>query len=79
MPEYSLGFMHIREPKEIDVFKSSFIEGIEINTVLIDRFGERKGHGNISDDEVNIYNYDYVVYNKGIIEELITSSKRFLD
>lgn len=77
-PDISLNFVIIREPKEIDVFKSSFFIGTDIHTVLVDRF-DNEWYGNVSDDETSFYKYDYIVYNKGIIEELITSSKKFLD
>jgi hypothetical protein len=77
MPDNSLGFFHIRESKEIDVFKSSL--NTEVQTVIIERFDKEFNYGNLSDDEVDVYKYDYKVYNKGIIEELMTESKKFLD
>lgn len=77
MPNYSLGFFHIRESKEIDVFKSSFTKGINIVTLLVNR--HKNIYGNISDDEVDLYNYDYVIDNNGDEISLLIKTREFLE
>ncbi len=60
-------FVHIREPKEIEKFVNA--TGGEAKTLLV-RGGERmsKSHyGNVSDDEVENYKYDFCFVNdKGL-------------
>ncbi|MGN0268085.1 MAG: hypothetical protein ACI4D7_10450 [Lachnospiraceae bacterium] len=54
-------FVHIREGEEINHFKES-IDG-KIITLLIRRDIGDHQYGNISDDEVELYNYDYIYDN----------------
>lgn len=70
-------FVHIREAEEIVKFVSA-TDGIA-KTLLI-RGGERfkqcfGGYGNVSDDDVENYKYDYYFYNDTDLED---SKKRFL-
>lgn len=65
----NITFVHIREPKMIDLFKStvqnSFFEPI-IKTLLI----KRDNHENELEMGVDDYNYDDVVYNNGSLPDL---------
>lgn len=61
-------FVHIREGREIDKFKS--LVDTRCITLLVER--EREGGakwGNASDDEVRNYEYDCVFNNTGTIED----------
>ncbi len=64
-------FVHIREPEEIGKFVRA--TGGVAKTLLIrggDRFPEENRHyGNVSDDGVENYRYDYYFMNDGTIEE----------
>jgi len=67
--EYDVMFLHIREPQEIEKFVLA-TEG-KAKTLLV-RGGSRmtKSHyGNISDDCVEEYNYDYYFVNDKSLEE----------
>ena len=61
-------FIHIREPEEI----SRVIDNISTKciTLLIKRACCNLTYGNISDDNVNNYNYDYVYENNKSLLEL---------
>ena len=65
--ENEILFVHIREKQQIEHFISSV--GYPVTTLLIRRFEESVKYGNSSDDEVELYNYDYVYNNtKGLSE-----------
>jgi len=68
-------FVHIREPEEIDKFKSWYPDA---KTMLVERFGERV-LGNVSDDRVANYNYDYYVDNTKGLFELKNIAKNFVE
>ena len=71
-------FVHIREPKEIEKFVKA--TGGAAKTLLI-RGGKRtrKGeYGNVSDDSVEDYSYDYYFVNDRALAEAETSFKDFL-
>lgn len=61
-------FVHIREPKEIE----KFVNGTDgVAKTLLVRGGERmprSSYGNVSDDEVENYNYDYYFVNDKTLE-----------
>ena len=59
-------FVDAREPKDID----KLIEDFEAVTVLVDREECRKSYGNMADDGVFNYTYDYVIENNGSLEDL---------
>jgi guanylate kinase len=71
-----LMFLHVREPEEISKFVKA--SNGEAKTLLI-RGGDRmnKSHyGNVSDDEVENYTYDYYFVNDKSLEE---AEKAFCD
>ncbi len=70
-------FVHIREPKEIERFK----EKINCNTILVRRQSVTDGkvYGNSADDEVENYNYDYIIDNNGDLEQLENTVKSFFE
>lgn len=69
-------FIHCREPKEIDKLVKKF----NAQTLLIRRHSaELENHSNDSDLNVFNYNYNYVVYNNGTLEDLRNSAKEFLN
>lgn len=60
-------FCHIREPEEIDKFKSKIRTSIA--TLLVERDTGVKAWGNESDDDVANYNYDFKFDNNAPLEE----------
>lgn len=62
-------FVDAREPKDIDKLKADF----EVITILIDREECRKSYGNVADDGVFNYTYDYVIENNGTLADLAAS------
>ncbi len=65
--ENEILFVHIREKQQIEHFISSV--GYPVATLLIRRFEKSVIYGNSSDDEVELYDYDYVYNNtKGLSE-----------
>ncbi len=62
-------FVHIREPKEI----KKFVNGTDgVAKTLLVRGGERMSksrYGNVSDDEVENYKYDYYFVNDGTLDD----------
>ena len=60
--DYEIMFVHIREGSEIDHFKDK-IDAANIVTLLIRRNKDEKTYGNSSDDDVELYHYDYVYDN----------------
>lgn len=67
-------FIHSREPEEIQ----RFVDNMEYPTItlLIRRAGDKK-YGNHSDDEVENYEYDYVIENTGTLEDLEQKALEF--
>lgn len=73
-------FIHVREPHEIqrlmDYAKES---NIYMTTLLIERDElDDVAYGNIADDNVNFYNYNYTLHNDGTLEDLETNAKGYL-
>lgn len=72
-PKNCVIFVHIREPKDIDRFKDLIAERIasyKIATLLITR-GMKKDYGNIADDGVFDYDYDYIYKRESIPNVII--------
>lgn len=73
-------FIHIREPKEIqrlvDFCKES---NIKVNTLLIKRENiESVEYGNMADDNVYNYDYDFVINNDGTVDDLLNTAIWYL-
>ena len=64
--DYEIMFAHIREGSEIDHFKEKV--GTTVITLLVRRDDE-KTYGNSSDDDVELYQYDYVYDNNYSLKE----------
>lgn len=67
--EYDVMFLHIREPEEIEKFVSA--TGGAAKTLLIlggDRM-KKASYGNVSDDNVEKYSYDYYFTNDKSLED----------
>lgn len=60
-------FIHVREPEEIKKLVSEYPE---IKTLLITRGQNPYEFGNMADDNVLNYNYDFVFENNGKLENL---------
>lgn len=60
-------FIHVREPEEIKKLVSEYPE---IKTLLITRGESQLNFGNMSDDNVLNYDYDFVFENNGELENL---------
>lgn len=60
-------FIHVREPDEI---KKLVFEYPEIKTLLITRGESQLNFGNMADDNVENYDYDFVFENNGELENL---------
>lgn len=60
-------FIHAREPEEI---KKLISEYPEIKTLLITRGESQLNFGNMADDNVENYDYDFVFENNGELENL---------
>jgi len=62
-------FVHIREPKQIERFKTGILRrGGECKTLLVTR-GPKKSWGNMADDNVTEYSYDIIFDNNKPLEE----------
>ena len=74
--DYEIMFVHIREPEEIE----KFVKATDGNAkTLLVRGGERmkkSAYGNVSDDGVENYDYDYYFLNDCTLEK---SEIRFID
>lgn len=68
-------FVMIREPEEIVKFCKRFPDAI---TLLVRRDGLEE-FSNHADSNVENYNYDIIVENNGTLEDLVDSSRSFLD
>ena len=62
---YSVMFVHIREPEEIEKFKGCVPN---VKTLLVDSKRVQREFGNSSDDDVMNYDYDYVYMNDKPLE-----------
>lgn len=60
-------FIHVREPEEIKKLVSEYPE---IKTLLITRGESQLNFGNMADDNVLNYDYDFVFENNGELENL---------
>ena len=74
--DYEIMFAHIREGSEIDHFKEKV--GTTVITLLIRRDDE-KTYGNSSDDDVELYQYDYVYDNNCSLKESEVQFLRYLN
>ena len=74
-------FVHIREPKEIKKFVDAVNNAYKVKpiTLLIRRDAVVHEYGNIADDGVENFQYDYVFNNDGTIEESEKAFTRFLE
>ena len=78
-------FIHIREPKEIQRLVNFCKESnIEVSTLLIKRENiESVKYGNMADDDVYNYDYDFVINNDGTLDDLLNTAiwylRRILD
>ena len=68
-------FVDAREAEDIDRLKEDF----NAITVLIERKGLPESYGNIADDNVYNYSYDYVIENNGTLEELRAAALTFYE
>lgn len=73
-PDPYLIFVHIREPEEIEKFKTNYPD---TTTVLVKR-DSIETYNNRADSFVNEYNYDYIIENNGTLVELEDSVKTLL-
>lgn len=69
-------FVHIREPEEIDKFINAINQDVRIVTLFIKNRNE-KIFGNVSDDDVENYEYDYVYENTGPLSLLKNDFMKF--
>ena len=79
LSDFEIMFVHIREPLEI----SKFVAATENNAkTLLIRGGERmtkSNYGNVSDDSVENYSYDYYFVNDKTLEEAEADFITFLN
>lgn len=83
-PEYSVMFVHIREPENIANFVKEATKKLclwrDEDTILTSLLVESKRslevYGNSSDDDVDKFDYDYKFTSNGTVEE---DSKRFVE
>lgn len=73
--ENDLMFVHIREPFYIRTFLNKFPSA---KTLLIRR-GESSSYGNVADDNVFNYDYDYVIDNCGSLGDLEEKGVQLLE
>lgn len=62
-------FVHIREPEEIEKYKSLLPDAFTVKTLLIKRDTGIRNYGNPADDLVENYDYDYTYENTKPLEE----------
>lgn len=74
---YSIMFVHIREPEEIDKFKRWTVPNAK--TLLIESDRVPRKFGNDSDDKVSLYDYDYVYVNDKPLEEVEEDFMQFFN
>lgn len=75
-PEYSVLFVHIREPENIRSFikeahkkKATWNDKIYMTSLLVRSDRSLDTYGNPADDDLNDYAYDFIYDSKGTIEE----------
>ena len=73
---YSVMFVHIREPEEIDKFKRRVPN---VKTLFVDSKRTQREFGNSSDDSVTLYGYDYVYVNDKPLEEVEEDFMKFFN
>ena len=75
-PKVDILFFFVREPNEI----SRCVKEFNAKTLLIRRpMDEDNKYGNHADDDVEKFNYDYIIENDGCFEELSAKAKHFVD
>lgn len=74
---YSVMFVHIREPEEINKFKRWVAPNAK--TLLIESDRVPRKFGNDSDDKVSLYDYDYVYVNDKPLEEVEEDFMQFFN
>ena len=74
-------FVNCREPKNINIFKQLCQDNLQIEpiTLLIRNKNVAPITSNVSDANVENYNYNYIAYNNETLEHLKLSAKVFLD
>ena len=83
-PEYSVMFVHIREPENITRFVKEATkklchwndEDTILTSLLVKSDRSLESYGNSSDDDVDKFDYDYTFTSNGTVEE---DSKRFVE
>lgn len=73
---YQVMFVHIREPKEIEKFRS-LVFGRCITLKITRADIENVVFGNASDDGVDDFDYDYVYHNDGPLESVSVEMLKF--
>lgn len=68
-------FVDAREAEDIDRLKEDF----NAITVLVERKGLLESYGNVADDNVYNYSYDYVIENNGTLEDLNAAALTFYE
>lgn len=76
----NLLFLHVREPKEIQrLLEFGKENNLEISTLLIVRdLLKKETYGNMADDNVDNFIYDYYVFNNGTKEDLYGKMLEYL-
>ena len=78
--DYELFFVHIREGSEIKKFVSdASILGMKPKTLLVTSKRCNKNYGNISDDDVESFEYDYTYKNDLPLDITESDSMKFLN
>lgn len=68
-------FIHAREPKDIQRWKDEH----GARAVIVRRNEIEGEYGNHADDQVFDFDYDYIVYNQGTLDELFELAKNFIN
>ena len=74
--EEQILFIHVREPEEIEKLVSAYPE---IKTLLITKGSTPSVFGNMADDNVLNYDYDFVFENTGELENLEEDFLKFFE
>lgn len=69
-------FVHIREPEEIAKFKARVPE---CKTLLVKSKRTERDYGNVADDNVDNYDYDYVYHNDKPLDEVAEDFMKFFE